>query len=678
MKRTAIVLSILLAALAAGCAGSPEVTKEPTATGLPPIIDRDLLFRDPELSGAQLSPDGKRLSFLKQYKDVRNVWVKAVDEPFEKAKPVTADERPVFEYFWSRDSRYILYSQDKGGNENWLVYAVDSTAAPEEVTGVPAARNLTPVGEKARVFLYAVPKNKPGEIIVGLNDRDPSYADVYRVDIATGKRELLIKNTEQVAAWVYDDDGNVRLATRTKDDGGTEILRVEGDQLTRIFDCSVEESCDPYQVDLIALMFLDLQTGKTELIESDPEKRVDFDGLLFAEDTDELMLTTYVGDRKRIYPKMKAVEEDLKFLKENLPDWELNIQSMTADMKHFLVEVGRDVDPGSVYLYDRANKKVDLVYRSRPKLEVGHLAEMKPVRYKARDGLTIPGYLTLPKGIPHKNLPVVLLPHGGPWARNYWRYSSYVQFLANRGYAVLQPNFRSSGGYGKKYLNAGNRTWGTGAMQHDLTDGVKWLIAQGIADPEKVCIFGGSYGGYATLAGVAFTPDLYKCGIPYVAVSNILTTTESFPAYFKPFLKTWYARVGDPGVEADREDMLARSPVNHVDEIKVPLLVVHGANDPRVKQFESDSIVMAVRDKGKPVEYLVAPDEGHGFRSPENRMAMAVAMEKFLAKHLGGRVQQAVPDKIAKRLAAITVDPKSVVLPDAAALEAPTEARGGR
>jgi dipeptidyl aminopeptidase/acylaminoacyl peptidase len=282
---------------------------------------------------------------------------------------------------------------------------------------------------------------------------------------------------------------------------------------------------------------------------------------------------------------------------------------------------------------------------------------MKPIRYRARDGLEIPAYLTLPRGVEAKNLPVVVHPHGGPWARDGWGYDPYAQFLANRGYAVLQMNFRGSTGYGKHFLNAGDHEWGTGAMQNDITDGVKYLIDQGIADPDRVAIFGGSYGGYATLAGVAFTPDLYACAIPYVAPSNLITLVESFPAYWRPWLEgSWFKRVGDPDVEADRLDMIERSPLFKADAIKCPLLVVHGANDPRVKQHESDQIVVALRTKGKDVEYIVAPDEGHGFRAPENRKALAVAMERFLSKHLGGRLQEDVPADTAERLGEITVD----------------------
>ncbi len=333
-------------------------------------------------------------------------------------------------------------------------------------------------------------------------------------------------------------------------------------------------------------------------------------------------------------------------------------------MRLHLVAVTRDVDPGSVYLFTRETRELNLVYRSRPDLPSEQLAPMTPIRYTARDGLEIPAYLTLPADIEPNGLPLVLHPHGGPWARDAWGYDPYAQFLANRGYAVLQPNFRCSTGFGKAFLNAGSHEWGTGAMQHDLSDGVRHLVERGIVDEERVCIFGGSYGGYATLAGVTFTPELYACGIPYVAPSNLVTLIESFPEYWKPFLKgSWYLRVGDPSIPEERAELLERSPLEQVEKIRVPLLVVHGANDPRVKQAESDQIVVALREKGAAVEYIVAPDEGHGFTGPENRMALAVAIENFLAKHLGGRRQDEVPDALAAHLGGITVDVATVADP---------------
>lgn len=665
--------TLLLVLCAILLAGAPAAAH----AGLPPLIDRDLFFGDPEISGAQLSPDGLHMSFIKPYKDVRNIWVKKLEEPFDAARPVTADERPVPGYFWSQDGKFLLYVQDKGGNENWHVYAVDPLADPEGDTGVPPARNLTPV-EGARASIYAVPESDPNTIVVGLNDRDPMYSDAYRVNIATGERSLLIENTQKVGQYVFDNDGDVKLAYRQTEDGGAEILRVDGDQLTPIYTATYLEQAYPINftkdgeqaymttnvgadVDLARLVMLDVATGETRVLEEDPLNQVDFGGAIFDEQTEELMATYYIGDKQRIYPRTKRAEEDLKRIQEKLPPGNIGLGSSTEDMRYSLVSVSSDTEPGATYLYDREAGTFTLQYRIKPELERKHLAEMTPVKYKARDGMTIPAYLTLPKGVDPKNLPVILHPHGGPWARDNWGYSPYPQFLANRGYAVLQPNFRSSTGYGKKFLNAGNHEWGTGAMQHDLTDAVKYLIDEGIADPERICIFGGSYGGYATLAGVTFTPDLYACAIPYVAPSSLITLIESFPAYWRPFLKgSWYMRVGDPADPEDRADLDKRSPINYIDRINVPMLVVHGANDPRVKQAESDAIVEALHNKGHAVEYVVAPDEGHGFRAPMNNKALAVAMERFLAKHLGGRAQEDVSPELAAHLASLTVDPAGV------------------
>ena len=664
--------------LLAGCGGDSGRKTKDVASAVPPLLDRELFFGDPEISGAQLSPDGRWVSFIKPYAGARNIWIKTADEPFDQARPLTADKRPVPGYFWSRDSRFILYVQDRDGDENFHVWSVDPAGEVVAETGVPAARNLTPI-PGARASILSVPKNTPDVIMVGLNDRDPSYHDVYRVAIATGERELVRLNTDRIGNWVFDFEGGLRLATRALPDGGNELLRVDLQQLTRLAVATYEENLYPVHfhsdlrhvyvisnvgdVDLTQLMLMDVQTGDMEFVERDPAGEVDFGGPMFHPETHELLATFYVGDRIRVYPKTDFAAGLWDDMRKALPDGEISPTSLTEDMSKILVSVARDVDPGSVYLYDATSKKATLQYRSRPELPSEHLAPMKPVRFTARDGLTIYGYLTVPLGKPEKSLPVVMYIHGGPWARDYWGYDPYAQFLANRGYAVMQVNFRGSSGYGKHYLNAGNREWGIGAMQHDITDAVNWLVGQGIADPAKVAIFGGSYGGYATLAGVAFTPDLYACAIPYVAPSNLITLIESFPEYWKPFLEgSWYRRVGNPSLESDRADLIARSPLFASDKIKVPLLVVHGANDPRVTQVESDQIVVALREKGQAVTYLVAPDEGHGFRAPNNRKALAVAMEKFLSEQLGGRYQEDVNPETQARLDEILVDVGTVTV----------------
>ena len=653
----------------------------------PPIIDRELFFGDPDISGAQISPDGKYITFVKPFNNVRNIWVKERNQKFDEAKPLTADaKRPVTSYFWSRDSKYILFVQDQGGNENFRIYAVDPKATGDPV---PQAKDLTPL-ENVRAFIYDVPKNSPNKIFIGLNDRNPQLHDIYKLDLTTGERTLIRKNDDNVASWVFDLNGNLKLGIRQTADGGTEILKVNGDKLDQIYVVNNEESAGPIRfmpdgysfymisnkgakADKLELLIYDLNSGKTKFIEKDPKNEVDFGDVIFSDVTNELIATVYVGDETRIYFKNKSWEKDYNKLKSLLPKGEIGLVSTSDDESIWLVSVSRDVDPGSVYLFDRTKGTAELLYKSRPTLPSEYLSERKAVRYKVRDGMSIPAYLTLPKGIPAKNLPTVLFVHGGPWARDFFGYNATAQFLANRGYAVLQPNFRGSTGYGKKFLNAGNKQWGRGSMQHDLTDAVKWLIKQGIADPKRVAISGGSYGGYATLAGLTFTPDVYAAGFDIVGPSNIITLLKSIPPYWAPAKKMFDVRVGSMDIPEEKKLLDEVSPFNYATQIKAPLYVVQGANDPRVKKAEADQIVVALRDLNRQVEYMVAPDEGHGFAGKENRLAMYVAMEQFFAKHLKGRVQDDIRPEIQQKLKDITVDIKTVTMPKNESVEAPKE-----
>ena len=648
-------------------------------SGMTPLIDREIFFGNPEIAGAQLSPDGKYLLFRKPYKDTMNLWVKKVDEPFEGARLITnRTDRPIAGAFWTRDSKYILFTADKGGDENFNVYAVNPSDTNAAGSDVPNARNITDA-KGVRAFIYGTPDSDPDTIWVGLNERDKAWHDVYKVKISTGERTLFAENKDRLQGVFFDNADQPRLALRSPTSGETEILRLDAaGKTTKIYSCSVFESCSPVRfhkdnkrvyiqtnkgddLDLIELALLDVESGSVQRVESDPLKKVDLAGAIFSDVSDEIIATAYEDDRERYYWKDKKFEADYKWLQKQLPDMDIGLGSSTKDEKVWIVNANSDTEPGKTFVFDRSSRKLTPQYEIRAKLPRTALSPMKAVRYKSSDGLEVPAFLTIPKGSSGKNLPVVMYIHGGPWGRDFWGYHSYAQFLANRGYAVLQPNFRASTGYGKKFLNAGNNEWGQ-KMQDDITWGVKYLIEQGIADPKRVGIMGGSYGGYATLAGVTYTPDTYAAAVAIVAPSNLKTLLDAIPPYWEAIRATFYRRMGDPNTPEGLAQMERQSPLTYADRIKTPLLVVQGANDPRVNKRESDQIVIALQKRNYPVEYLVAPDEGHGFARPVNNMAMVATAEKFLAKHLGGRYQETMTPAVEKRLKEITVDPKTVTL----------------
>ncbi|HEX8247760.1 MAG TPA: S9 family peptidase [Pyrinomonadaceae bacterium] len=669
------VLTLLL------CFTFSGVSRPVTAqNNLPPIIDREIFFGNPEISGARISPDGKFIAFRKPYKGTMNIWLKRAAEPFDRARVLTNESaRPISSFFWSRDSRFILFNKDNGGDENFNVYAVAVDSKPETGAEVPIARNLTNAG-KVQTSIYRLPLHEPDAIYVGLNDRDPKWHDLYKIKISTGERTLLRQNTDRFVGWQFDNTDKLRLARRSTTKGDTEILRLDaGDKSTRIYSCSVFEECAPIRfhkdnrrvymitskgadTNLSKLVLLDVETGEVETVESDPRRRVDFSGATFSNLTGEIIWTSYEDDKLRFDYKDPKFAADYKFLQNKFAGKIIDFLSGTKDEQLWLTLVYSDIEPGEVYLFDRRSQKLTRQYRTRERLPREHLAEMQTIRYKSSDGLEIPAYLTLPKGVPAKNLPLIVNPHGGPQSRNGWSYNSYAQFWANRGYAVLQPNFRGSTGYGKQFVDAGNLQWGE-KMQDDLTWGAKHLIAQGIVDEKRVGIIGGSYGGYAALAGVAFTPDFYRAAVAIVAPSNLITTLEIIPPYWESLRIIDQVRVGDLSTAAGRAQLERQSPLNFVERIKTPLMIVHGANDPRVNKIEGDQIVVAMRDKNLPVEYIVAPDEGHGFQRPVNSMAMLAAAERFFAKHLGGRYQESMTPEVAKRLKEITVDVNTVSVP---------------
>lgn len=647
------------------------------ASGETPLLDRQLFFGNPQIAGGQLSPDGKYISFMKAYNGIMNVWVKRFSEPFDKARPLTNSSRPLYGYSWTEDGKYILYVKDSDGDENMNLFAVDPNAAVASGQEVPESRNLTPMKDVTAQMVHAS-KEQPDLLWVGLNDRDKAWHDLYRLKISTGELTLLYKNTDRITGYEFDWDDNLRLVSRTDEAGNTTLLRKDGDKLESIYETSVTENAgvigwdaenkniyletNKGELDLSTVFIMDPVSKEMKLFESDPEKRVDFGSLQMDRNTRKIISTSYTDDKTRIYWRDKTWESNYNFLKEKFPGREIAFQSSTHDYSKFLIAVYGDKYASEAWYFDVATKDLIHQYTPRPELKAveQHLAAMNPVRYPSSDGLEIPGYLTLPVGIEPKNLPMIVLVHGGPKGpRDSWGYNPEVQFLANRGYAVLQPNFRASGGYGKKFLNAGDMQWGK-LMQDDITWGVKYLIEQGIADKKRVAIMGGSYGGYATLAGLAFTPELYACGVDIVGPSNIFTLLDSIPAYWESGRAFLYGMVGDPSTEEGKKRIEEASPLFSAQKISKPLLIIQGANDPRVKQAEADQIVIALRDRGHDVSYLLAEDEGHGFAKPVNQMAMYAETERFLAEKLGGRYDAVMPPDVAKRLTDLRVDVSKV------------------
>jgi dipeptidyl aminopeptidase/acylaminoacyl peptidase len=616
---------------------------EDEAQVLPPgIIPRELLFGNPEKASPQISPDGKRLAYLAPNADgVLNVWVRTIGQTDDQV--VTSDKkRGIRAFFWQWDSNHILYIQDRDGDENWNLYQTNLKTK--------RTRNLTAF-DGVQVQLVAADQRFPDTLLVGLNLEDPRLHDVYRLNLKTGALELDTKNPGDVAEWTADNNFVVRIAQVFTPDGGNEF-RVRPDARSpwktfykwgreEIFGGVVAFTPDNKSVwitssvdaNTLRLNELELSSGKVKTIAED--KTYDVAQPLIHPTTRKLQAVSFVRARTEWQVLDPAIQPDFDALRK-VRDGDLSIVSRDLADKTWIVAFILDNAPVSYYLYDRATKKADLLFTNRPRLEAFKLASMQPIQFTSRDGLTIHGYLTLPPGKEPKNLPMILNVHGGPWGRDVWGLNNEVQWLANRGYAVLQINFRGSAGYGKKFMNAGDREWGA-KMHDDLIDGKRWAIEKGYADPKKVCIYGGSYGGYAALVGVTFTPDEFACGVSIVGPSNLITLLKSIPPYWEPLRAIFRQRVGH---EENEQDFLkSRSPLFKADQIRVPLLVAQGANDPRVKQAESDQIVAAARKNGREVLYLVFPDEGHGFARPENRLIFYAAAEQFLSNVLGGYAQ---------------------------------------
>lgn len=617
-----------------------------------PLIPRELLFGNPERSAVHISPDGKHLSWQAPVDGVLNVWVAPIDD-LSAAKPITKDtKRGIRSHSWVYDNQHLVYVQDKDGDENWHVYSVDIN------TG--AVVDLTPIDGIAAQIENASLKF-PGELLVGINDRNPQFHDVYRVDVATGKRELLLENTG-FAGLLADDDFKIRFGlkynllnggidvSKMGEDGKWvpfESIPMEDSLTTRPigFDKSGESAylLDSRGRDTAALVLMNLATGEKKVIAEDP--RADISDVMIEPNEKTVLAAASTYERNRwqfMDPEVKADHELLGTVARG----EVNVTSATLDNRKWVVAFVGDDGPVRYYLFDRDTKKAEFLFTNRKELESVSLAQMHPVLIPTRDGMELVSYLTLPVGegsdenpVPSKPLPMVLYVHGGPWARDEWGLNPVHQWLANRGYAVLSVNFRGSTGFGKKFLNAGNREWGA-KMHDDLLDAVNWAVEKKIADPDRVAIMGGSYGGYATLAGLTLTPDVFACGVDIVGPSNLVTLLKSVPPYWVPQLRMFKDRVGDHTTEEGRKFLESRSPLSHVDKIQRPLMIGQGANDPRVKQAESDQIVQAMHSKKIPVTYVLYPDEGHGFARPENRLSFFALAENFLATHLKGRAEE--------------------------------------
>ena len=593
-------------------------------------------FRNPEKSSFSISPNGNHIAYMKPWKTRMNVFVMEMTTKKE-TRLTSSQERGIYGFTWLTNER-IGYVKDEGGNENIHFFAVNIDMSNEI--------DLTPF-ENVQTRIIDDLEDDPNHIIIGLNKRDPQIHDPYRINVNDGKMELIAENPGNISQWMTDHDGKLRIAT-TSDGVNTSLLyrNKESDEFKPILTTDFKVSVVPLFFtfdnknlyvasnrgrDKIAIFEFDLIKSKEGRLIFEHDE-VDVSNLLFSRKRKVLTGVSYTVAKNEMIFFDKWREEIQQQLEKKLPGYEVVITSFSKDEAEAVVVTYSDKSRGTYYHYEVNKNKLTELGKVSPWLNEKNMSEMKPIKYRSRDGLTINGYLTLPKGTNGKNLPVVVNPHGGPWARDNWGYKSEIQFLANRGFAVFQMNFRGSTGYGREFWEKSFKEWGK-SMQDDITDGVNWLIDEEIADPDRIAIYGASYGGYATLAGLAFTPDLYACGVDYVGVSSLFTFMESMPPYWELYRSMMYEMVGHP--EKDKKLLASASPLLHIDKIKAPLFIAQGANDPRVVKAESDQIVAALKNAGIDVPYMVKDDEGHGFYNEENQFDFYREMERFLIKHIG-------------------------------------------
>jgi len=592
-------------------------------------------MKNPGNFGYELSPDGNYITFASAWENRSNVFVKKMNDDSEPVRVSGSKDRDIAGFFWKDDA--LLYLKDKGGDENFHIYSTTFNGSEE--------KDLTPYPNVTVGVLDSLQGVKD-EILIMMNKEDATVFDVYKLNIKTGETTHVAKNPGNITTWLADRNGDVRIAVATDGVEGAILYRdSEKDEFRPFIEMGAGDEVRPLSFskdnkfiyatsnkgrDKVEVVKYDLQ-GNEEVIMSNDE--VDVSGVMYSAEQDKLLYGAYATDKIHYQFFDQDFEKLFRKIQNKLGvhESEFGINDYNKEMTKFIVSVSSDTVYGKYYYYDSTTDELTELATLSPWLKAEELAEMHPISYKSRDGLIINGYLTLPKNKEAKNLPLIVNPHGGPWARDMWGFNPEVQLLANRGYAVLQVNFRSSTGYGKEFLQAGNKQWGL-KIQDDITDGVQWAIDQGIADPERIGIYGASFGGYATLAGITYTPDLYAAAVDYVGVSNIFTLLDTIPPYWETMRDLFYERVGHP--EKDKELLTAASPVFHADKIKTPLFVAQGANDPRVNKAESDQIVEALRARGVDVEYMLKDNEGHGFANEENRIEFYNAMVKFLDQHL--------------------------------------------
>jgi dipeptidyl aminopeptidase/acylaminoacyl peptidase len=658
-------VTIIGLSLAAGAVAGPAWTQQ--AQAAPPLIPRAILFGNPDKSSVQVSNDGRHLSWSAPVNGVLNVFVAPIDN-LAAARPVTSStQRPVYGYFWAYDHRTIVYGDDQGGDENIRIYAVDIATL--------AKRDLTPLAGVRAEILGTSPRHRT-IVAVGLNDRDAQWHDLWHIDIATGERRLVRENRDQISGYVLDQDLMPRLVSRSQPDGSEVLYKVNGEKhdvlepvLTVPFADSMTTGARHFTADgkayylassigrdRTALFKVDFASGAQTLVAE--HAKVDMGGTLVDPRTLEVTAVSATHVRREWIVIDQTVGADLAWLESELKS-DFSVPDQTEDGTRWVVAAGSAEHPTVYHLFERPQRRLTRLFSVRPQLERFPLAPMQGHILRSRDGLELVSYLTLPANEPGprpaRPLPLVLNVHGGPWARDTYGYDAEHQWLANRGYAVLAVNYRGSTGFGKAFVNAGDMEWG-GRMHDDLIDAVNWAVAEGIADKDRVAIYGGSYGGYAALVGATFTPDVFHCAVSIVGVSNLETFIASIPPYWQSFYENLVRRIGDPRTEAGRAHLQARSPLTRAGAISRPLLILQGANDPRVKQAESDQIVAAAKARGLPVTYGLYPDEGHGFILPGNRIASYAITEAFLAQHLGGSGTRFEPIGADLQGASLTVD----------------------